>query len=271
MNFAVDAVDAVGGLIDAETHHPTYTGEVVQTVDKQFSHFANVDGEHGGVMLDTFMSSGALVARDAVGVTTSETDVGDLLGRLCWLDTFSVDSEQIPGTIVYRGPLTISPHIFAAPVGTPFVPTLQGFIAATHDYWRCDLEYVVEIIAPKVTTIRLFFGIIYGGVVTPVSLSDVTANYGAVIDFNAENALAIIRVPFRAPVDMLRVPRPGEPDPGTSTLGEFGIWVLNPYVGNPTVSDRADVNIHMRCVPSEGTSRVELTYLGGSVSEFIPL
>jgi len=268
MNYGVDKVIKVGGLIEAEVHHPTVTSEVIQNVQQQYSRFVNVDGMHGGTMLDTFMHSGAIVSKEASGVVSSETDIDDLQGRPCFLATFTVGTTQLAGDLVFRIPMTIAPHVLGAFPEVPFTPTLSGFVSAAFDFWRGDIVLDIELIAPKVSTVRLFIGIIYGGSIVPIDLVDITANYGSVMDFNAENAVASVHIPFRAPVEMLRVPRPGDSDPSTCTLGEMAIWVINPYVGNPTIAPTADVNIHMRMVPCQGASHVELTYLGGSVSEF---
>jgi hypothetical protein len=267
MDYAGKAAGAASSII-GELDKPNYAQNTMQVVKKKYPKLANIDTVEQATVLDAFTVRQDVVSTSERAVDVDEMSMQHLLGTPSFLGTVRMNDNDIPGELLFASPMTINPQVMQANATATINPTLMGYVTSHFGYWQCDLEITLEFVASKVHTTRLFVGLVYGGVASGVPFEQITGQYGLSIDFNAANTTVKLKIPYRTNLQQLRVARPDDQDPLTCSLGEWGIWVINPLVANESVASTADINVYVNAVPCAGRSDYGLQFMGANSGDF---
>jgi hypothetical protein len=271
---AKSTVDYAQGVVSkasimaGELDKPNIGQNTVQVVRKKYPVLANIDTVSQASVLDAFTVRHDLPSVAETGTREDEMDLRHLLEMPSWYATVRISDSDLTGALVWVAPMTINPRVMVGPAIGQVQPTLMGYVATPFSFWQSDIVVTLEYVASKVQTTRVFFGIIYAGVATGIPFDQITGQYGLSIDFNAANTTVKIRIPYRTNLQQLRVPRVLDTNPETCSLGEMGLWIINPLVSSESVAATADINIFVNTTPCEGRSDFGLQYMGGNVYDF---
>lgn len=267
MDYAQGVVDKAS-IIAGELDKPNVGQNTMQVVVKKYPKLPNVDTVEQATVLDAFTVRHDLPSAVERGVTVDEMSFAHLMSTPSWLTTIRISSTQETGDLVWSSPMTIAPKVMITPDLSTVTPTLAGYMAVPFGFWQCDLELTIEFVATKVHTTRLYFGLVYGGSASAIPFQQITGQYGMALDLNAANTTIKVRIPYRTNVQQLRVPRPSDADPRTCSLGDMGLWVINPLVANESVADSADINVYFNLVPTAGRDDYGLQFMGPNMQDF---
>jgi len=262
-NFIRNTVDTVADFVGLDRPTSIERGPPMKMVGTQY-HNSAVDIDYNDKMT-LFPHKMQMVDPMTFGVDLEEMDMQYLTRKYTYLGSFSQTTTQVAGTVLASIPM--SPCPVPLVVGDTItsvantVPLLE-YLSLPFAFWKGGLTYKLQVVASSFHVTKLFVAMQYGkyGPIpsTPLSVVDLTTQYGYAFEVNQGATEFEFTVPYVSPSHQLHVPS-GEAQSDLDCMGSIYIVVLNTLSAPTGVAATISYNMYIA-----GASDFALNTLGGS-------
>lgn len=246
-NFIRDGIDAITGLIGLDKPSD-YSRQPPSKVDFT-GDFNYANGNVHLNKLSVFPAETAMCDTEILGTSEDEMDMSYLLGKECYLGSFSIDVNAAPGLLIGSFP--------ACPITIPFLnrssdSTLLQYLSLPFAYWSGGLKVKIQAVSTSMQTCKLmvtFNPTIHNPVTAALDLQQISTQYGMAFEMNQGSNFFEFEVPYVAPTSVLRIPNSNDyGNDGYSSytsMGSINITVLNRLICPNNTPTRVEFNVYI--------------------------
>lgn len=185
----------------------------------------------------------------------------------CLYQSMQIATSDVPGTVVGRIPITVSPETFRRTTVGLYTPTMLEHIATGFTFWRGSIDYTFQFVGPPLANMRIGLATRFGTFGTTITIPEFSEQYGKIFNYGEEDTIKI-SVPYVSPQHWMRVPIPDPLGvdrelPDRYATGELLVVIITPYQVNETMANTIDVNVFIA-----GGSDIEFKTPGENLARY---
>jgi len=271
---SVDMMEKVGALAALAADKPNVGMNYTPFVNRGYpmlNHseniaYANVLGIKPGVV--------NTAEKKDVGVAESETTVKEMMCTMSYMNTFTVKTSDVEGTIYAVIPMCPNPKILNAPLNSDVQVTMCGYTSLMSKFWKGGLRLNVEVICTGLHTMRLVVASHYGTSSSQVDQNSIMSQNATILEVGSGQNHFSVDIPWRSNLELKEVcggsvgmnsQTVGE-NQLRYTMGEVSVRLMTGLQAMQSVSPEVDVNLYWSCMED-----ITLEYPGFTYNDMLPV
>lgn len=246
ISSTIDVVSSVSSLAGLSRDRPNVGQSAEAAIRQGLPYVCNAVGVQQNAVMALYPDEVVNPSQGMVGTTVNETHVDYLYSKFTQYATYAINDQQRFGDVICVGNMCPIQKLDGLGFQESTQESLLGYISSWHTYWTGELEFKFEFVGTRYHKMRFVFCYHYGSESSRLEGDEAMQQFIVMYDYSYDNPTLTVKIPWRLPTSMLKVPPGSDVFNGIHSGGQWSLRVDSPMVAMESVSTELAVNVFIR-------------------------
>jgi hypothetical protein len=240
----VDVLHAVAG--DGKNDKPNVALNPPKFVAKKYPYLSNSTNVETTAVAALDAGEMNILRPDERATNTDEMSFKHIYGKMTYLTTVVLDTDALYGDVLFKRAICPVTSSLEFSLGESFVPSLLEYNSLPFSFWNGDLVYLFEFVGTGFHKTRVTLNTHYGTTSDANPGISGTQQNVVLYEYDYANPTFEVIVPWRSPLNVLKIPGGTLSDVSEYSTGEISLRVDAPLVVTDAISQDMQINVYIR-------------------------